>query len=162
MIIGDNAVVTLPAKYASMWIHKAQCTLLDSLEHFRQKKLKHFHETHSLWYDMKYVGKNCLENGLLNILTCRKCCKTKYVYVRFSAFLTSHSNQLTVIFQLDSGKTRQFVSLYSADMSRRAAKQFEHCYGKDVAATSGGSDTGKPCPPPSPCGTNVGALLPNQ
>jgi hypothetical protein len=165
LIVGDNAVVPVPKDIAKMWVHKAECNLLDSLDRFRHKKHHpKFHETHSLWYDLNYVKGDCSNNGLLYILQCKKSCCVKHVYVRFAAYLTRHSHQLTVVFQLDSGKNQQFLTLYSRDLSKQARKQFANCYGATLAGdNSSGSDTGNPCPPPNPCNlTTAGASLPSN
>src|SRR5580658_9141146 len=78
MIICGDVAKTVPKDIAKMWVHKAECNLLDSLDRFRHKKHHpNFHETHSLWYDMNYIkGNSCSgDNSLLNILNCKqKCC----------------------------------------------------------------------------------------
>jgi len=167
LINGDQAVL-ISARFASMWINKAQHRVLDTLESRRRHKWqRNFRETHNLWYNIDYVKhSDDWSNGLLDILECKKCCypKTK-VYAKFAAFVGSnfigYRKKLSIVFQLDIGETKQYLTLNSFDRSPWAKYAFK----KEFAATgdsSGGSDTGKPCPPPSPCGTDVGVLLPNQ
>jgi len=167
MIIGDNAAVPITAKDASSWINKA-APMIDSLERHRKKTFPTFHETRNLWYNKKYVEDNCTKNGLLQVLICKKCFGTQNVLAKFSAFyFNQYWNQLTLVFQVDTGVHKEYLTLNSGDRSFRARNDWTKCFpvavGAGVAAQSGGSDTGKPCPPPTPCnGTTAGAALPNQ
>jgi hypothetical protein len=166
MIIFDNTVKLVPKDIAKMWVHKAECNLLDTLDNFRHKKHHpKFNETHALWYDMNYVRGDCSgENNLLHILCCKQKCGVKHVYVKFAAYLTRYHHQLTVVFQLDEGKNNEYLTLYSRDMSKRERNEFANCYGLAASGSGGsGSDTGNPCPPPNPCNlTTAGASLPSK
>lgn len=169
IIVGDKAV-SITAAIASKWIHKAEHLVLDSLQAYRQKKDVTFKETHSLWYSLTYVRDNGIHNGLLEIMRCRKCChRATHVYAKFAAFPEGnvfHANlkyKLSLIFQLGIDAEGQSVSLLSDDLSKWGKETYEQEYGMEaLAENSGGSDTGHPCPPPTPCnGTTAGALLPN-
>jgi hypothetical protein len=170
MIIRADSVEEIHSKYASMWISKAQKYFLDSLENYRHihKRFgKNFRQTHSLWYDMRYVRHRKKSNGLLEILLCRKCCHTlDSVHARFAAFLSpnfyGYQHKLSVVFKLSHGDTSDYVSLYSHDGSSRSKAEFRkefHLMGSQE--DTGGSDTGNPCPPPNPCNSTTGALLPS-
>jgi hypothetical protein len=166
LIINDKGVQPITSATASIWINKAYY-YIDSLERTRKKNCHKFHETHNLWYNNKYVRDNCIHNGLLEILKCKKALGTKHVYAKFAAFGWSlYLNQLTLVFQVDDGDKKAFLSLNSLDLSEKGFIGFKKCFGKKkgvpLADGSGGSDTGHPCPPPTPCnGTTAGALLPN-
>jgi hypothetical protein len=167
MIINGDNYEKVSAKFASMWINKANHEVLDTLEHRRQRRQKHFNETHSLWYDIKYLKHSeAYWNGLIDILQYKKCCyPNAKVYAKFAAFpclnLKGYRYKLSIVFQVKTGPKPEFITFYSNDRSHWDKYAFKAEYGTDLTDESG-SDTGKPCPPPSPCGSNVGAQLPNQ
>lgn len=172
MIVKDDNYKIISPKYASMWIHKAALQVLDTMERWQHVygHRKNFLETHSLWYDDRYVRHNkTYQNSLWDILQYKKCCfPNSQVYAKFAAFswsnLEHYPYKLSIVFQVKSGKNSQFVSLFSYDRSHWAKYAFKAEYkaaisNKAILSNQSGSDTGKPCPPPNPCGTNVGSLL---
>jgi hypothetical protein len=101
----------------------------------------------------------------LEILQCRKCCHTlDSVHAHFAAFSfpNKYQHQLSVVFKLSYGNVSDYVSLYSHDGSPRSKAEFRHDFHfTKQQQDSGGSDTGNPCPPPKPCNSTTGALLPS-
>ena len=168
LFVREKGVEPITDKDASAWINKAYY-YIDSVERYRQKKYHRFHETRNLWYNNNYVRDNCIGNGLLQTLICKKSLGTQHVYAKFAAFFfVPHWEQITLVFQVDDGDKKAFLTLSSTDRSPKALLDFPKCFPRKKGAAaapadSGGSDTGHPCPPPKPSnGTTSGALLPNQ
>jgi len=161
MIINGKSIEIVDPVIASMWIRKAEIQVLNKLETKARETYPEFMETHSLWFSNTHAGSNFLKNGLLDILKCRTCCKgVTSVEARFGAFSPKNKKynyKLTVVFMLNKGDTANYISLYSGDILKATADK----YPAALADQTGGSDTGKPCPPPTPC-TGQGSGLPVQ
>lgn len=159
MIIKDDNIENIPTKYASQWINKVDLRVLQPLEKKARESNPDFCETRSLWYSVEFVKHNWFHNGLWDIINCRvKCNNLQSVSARYAGFTSGkYAHQLSLVFALGPKGTPTNVSLFYEDLSEK----FRFGNEKDLT-DSGGSDTGKPCPPPTPCSTNAGALLPNQ
>jgi hypothetical protein len=160
LIIRGDSIVELGATFASMWIRKAE-PILSNFETTRRKTDTSFRETRCLWYSNGSVRHLFTRNGLLDILECRLCCHDiTSVHAGFAAFLDGASdhkaNQLSLVFTFGKGEATNYLSLYSGDLPSDERKKLTL-----TDSGSGGSDTGKPCPPPTPCtSTTAGAVLP--
>jgi hypothetical protein len=159
MVVSRNSVTTIPRKYASTWVSKAQGDYLAAFEKDGRRHVgDKFNETHSLWYSMDAIRGHLLGNGLYDIVHCRNCCqKNKYVDVWFAAFLDKeeYPYQLSLIFKL--GNEDNNISMFIGDISRTHLNSLTKSQ-KNFLTESGGSDTGIPCPPPP--GNCDGSLLP--
>jgi len=157
MIIRGDKKVIVNAKFASMWVRKGEDQVLSKFESGAQPTNPPFSEARSLWFTNSHVIHNRAYNGLLDIIRCRICTNSiTRVDARFGAFwkhnLHGYGNKLTIVYTIVNEHKRDYYVSLSAE---------DTLTGLTDAATSG-SDTGKPCPPPTNCNTSRGALLPAQ
>lgn len=183
VIIRGNSFEKIPPNYVRMWMQKADNQVLQPMDREGKNATQNpeYKETRSLWYSITYIKPQGepFRNGLIDIINCRMNCDCKSIHVNFAAFTLKsggqNKHQLCAIFMIGSDRSDHVapfnsnranhvepfntdISLWYSDLSPFA----KHHFLKGNAAAdggSGGSDTGKPCPPPSPCSDNVGALL---
>jgi hypothetical protein len=145
MIIDGESVIPIPMPVAKSGISNAQTGILAQFDndgkHHRTRRPV-YNETHSLWYSRGVLAPNWAHNGLRDVLKCRDMSgASKYIYARYAAFLSGYRReyQLTLVFEPSNGegKTSGYATFFDLENP----------------ASTVGSDTGNPCPPPSKCST---------
>lgn len=160
-IIKDNVLEKIDAptpdgSFLSKWINKYRSQRMGFLAMdgngyvnkgaFAFHKLRSFRETESIWYDIAQTSNG--KDGLLDFIKCSNS-HVDLITVNFAGYLLKSqdwSYKLTLIFELQS-----FTNAFNGGKSKELFVYYK------AAATTKNSDTGKPCPPPTPCN---GSALP--
>ena len=164
MVIYRDGVKKVTYAIASMWIHTARSGYLACLLQNGQDAMgKSYVETHSLWYSRKLGIGGIFGNGLYHIVHCRNCCKDhSYVDAWFAAFLegTPYDYQLSLVFKFGDDDANGAVTMSFLDFNRSTINELRKSE-TSLLTNGGGSDTGKPCPPPPNC-DSTGSSFPSN